>query len=222
MANYCLPILATKRAAVEQALTEPGYQFFEVWLDYIEDLELDWLQRLAQQGGKKLIFLFRRRDLATPRMSESAQLEVIKLLENSKVMLDLDFKTQGRLFEKAKRTQLKTILSYHNYKETPLSVELESLVQQMTQHHPEIVKVATQCQSREDAVRLLELLLKLKSQTQRHIVLGMGAHGVITRVFGTLWGNELTFAPKDLADASAPGQLNRDDLAAIFKVLERN
>jgi 3-dehydroquinate dehydratase len=47
----------------------------------------------------------------------------------------------------------------------------------------------------------------------------MGKHGVITRVFGTVWGNELTFTPVELSSRSAAGQLTVDKLDSIMQAL---
>ena len=48
----------------------------------------------------------------------------------------------------------------------------------------------------------------------------MGEFGVVSRVFGALWGNEMTFAPAVKTEQSAPGQLTRSQLENIFKELE--
>jgi 3-dehydroquinate dehydratase type I len=76
------------------------------------------------------------------------------------------------------------------------------------------------CQTEQDALRLLQLLLELKAKNQRCIILGMGEHGITTRIFGTLWGNELIFAPETLAEQSAPGQLTRQQLDNITAILK--
>jgi 3-dehydroquinate dehydratase len=68
-------------------------------------------------------------------------------------------------------------------------------------------------------LKLLLLQQNLKAQNKKHIVLGMGEFGTITRVFGTLWGNELIYAPISKGEASAPGQLTKQELENIFKDL---
>jgi 3-dehydroquinate dehydratase type I len=82
-----------------------------------------------------------------------------------------------------------------------------------------IVKISTQCTTQREALRLLSLLIDLREAGQKCIVLGMGKHGVITRVFGTVWGNELTFAPVELSNRSAAGQLTVDKLDSIMQAL---
>ena len=86
-------------------------------------------------------------------------------------------------------------------------------------YNPQIIKIATMCQSPKDGLRLLDLLISLKSEQKKYIILGMGEYGTITRVYGTLWGNEMIFAPEKEADASAPGQFTKKQYEEIFKIL---
>ena len=111
------------------------------------------------------------------------------------------------------------LLSYHNYDSTPSDDELLKIITTMEKYHPMIYKIATLCQTEQDAIRLLELQQALKQQKKKHIVLGMGEYGTITRIFGSLWGNEMIFAPKEKSEASAPGQLTKKQLKKIFTEL---
>jgi 3-dehydroquinate dehydratase type I len=85
--------------------------------------------------------------------------------------------------------------------------------------NPTILKIATECQNDNDSLRLLDILLSLKETPQKYIILGMGSHGLITRVFGSLWGNELIFAPEKANEQSAPGQLTRKQLDNILQTI---
>jgi 3-dehydroquinate dehydratase type I len=82
-----------------------------------------------------------------------------------------------------------------------------------------IIKVATHCTTQRDALRLLTLLIELRESGRKSIILGMGKHGVITRVFGTVWGNEMAFTPLEATARSAPGQLTVDKLDTIMQAL---
>jgi 3-dehydroquinate dehydratase-1 len=122
-------------------------------------------------------------------------------------------------FIKQHRLKIQSIVSYHNYTRTPSDRQLRQIIQRMETHDPAVYKIATSCATPSDAVRLLSLLLELKAASRRCIVLGMGEHGVVTRIFGTLWGNELIFAPDSAGTMSAPGQLTRQQLDAIATAL---
>ena len=89
----------------------------------------------------------------------------------------------------------------------------------MDKFFPDVYKIATKCTNETDALKLLLLQQNLKIQNKKHIVLGMGEFGTITRVYGTLWGNELIYAPQTKEEASAQGQLTKKELENIFKEL---
>jgi 3-dehydroquinate dehydratase type I len=79
------------------------------------------------------------------------------------------------------------------------------------------VKISTFCRSEEDAIRLLCILLEQKKKNKKVIILGMGKFGIITRVFGTMWGNEMIFAPIEKNEESAPEQLTKSQLENIIE-----
>ncbi len=235
--KYCLPIIKKSKEEVLQTIqeNENDYHFFEVWLDYVEDLfeirdpsgtedlETLFVEELIKKYGERLILLFRRQKLETVKMEDRQREEIMSLLHESESMLDLDITTQQNdaLFIKNNRLIIKKVLSYHNYEMTPSDGVLLELVNQMEKHLPFIYKISTKCLIEKDAVRLLQFLLFLKEQNRRHIVLGMGKHGAITRIFGTLWGNEMSFAPRSLSESSAPGQLTRQQLEDVFAIIEK-
>jgi 3-dehydroquinate dehydratase-1 len=112
-----------------------------------------------------------------------------------------------------------TILSYHNYSATPKYEELQAIAARAQDFGAHITKLSTFCVTQHDALRLLSLLLDLRQNGRRCIVLGMGEHGLITRIFGPSWGNELSFAPLEVAQGSAPGQIPLDKLDSILQAL---
>jgi 3-dehydroquinate dehydratase type I len=220
--KYCLPILRPSKAEVLTAIAShrPVYQFFEVWLDYISDFDSEFVKLLLNEFGDELVLVFRRQGLEPIKMPLEQRLEVIDLLAGSPALLDLDISQTDELKHlKTLKQPVQLLASYHNYEQTPDDAKLRAIVETMELYQPAIYKLATFCTSTEDALRLLRLLLQLKTAGKRAILLGMGESGQITRIFGALWGNELTFAPMQLENASAPGQLTRDQLEIIFKEL---
>lgn len=219
---YCLPIIKkTKDEVLTMIQThQEDYTFFEIWLDYIEHLDHEFVEGLSNELGDKLILLFRRQDLEPIRMSLGKRHSIIELLTYKKSLLDLDIRQQDELhYIQQQNIQVPMILSYHNYQETPSDEVLKDILASMKELHPTIYKIATQCKTNNDALRLLRLQLLLKQEHQRCIILGMGRNGIITRIFATLWGNEMTFAPQTRAEKSAPGQLAKDELEIIFTIL---
>jgi 3-dehydroquinate dehydratase type I len=219
---YCLPIIRSSKAEVLSTIAKhrDRYQYFEVWLDYISDIDLTFVQTLINQFGDELVLVLRRQELEPIQMALSQRLAVIDELAGSPVLLDLDI-SQTRELSHLKLLQqpVQLLASYHNYQETPGDAELQKILEAMAKFKPAIYKLATLCQSANDALRLLMLLSELKSVGKHAILLGMGESGQITRIFGAFLGNELTFAPARAEEASAPGQLTRKQLETIFKEL---
>lgn len=216
--KYCLPIIKTTKKEALKSLKIKGYDFYEVWLDYIKDLDNEFIIKISKHFKDKLILVFRRQNLETIKLGFDKRSEIISLLSKFNVFLDLDFLTQYEELEyiKQRNINIKLILSFHNYKETPSVDHLKNLINKMKRYSPEIFKVSTFCKTEIDALNLLNLVLILKAQKLKYIVLGMGEKGFIARIFGTIWGNEMIFAPQTLSKKSAPGQLTKKRLEGIF------
>jgi len=220
--KYCLPIIKKTKHEVMQEIDDSidKYAYFEVWLDYIDDLDETFIKKLEELLKKRLILLFRRQNLEKMHMDLEKRLKIISLLRES--FIDLDVFDQKEELDYIKNNQKKvaTIVSYHNYRQTPDGEKLKEIIDTISKYEPEVIKIATMCNTQKDALRLLQLLLELKERNVRCIVLGMGELGNITRIFGTLWGNEMIFAPQLLKEQSAQGQLTRGQLETIFRELK--
>lgn len=220
--NYCLPIIKKNQDEILQMIEEnkSDYQYFEIWLDYLDNLDEAFLTRVSTLLQDRLIVLFRRQNLEPITMPLQRRLDTLALLSRFTSMVDLDISQKEELAYIAKiASKPQLILSYHNYQETPSYKAIDEVIKEMEPYHPRIYKIATECQNEDDAFRLMQVLRYLKKQNKKHIVLGMGKFGTITRVFGTLWGNEMIFAPKTLEEQSAEGQLTKADLEKIFAIL---
>lgn len=222
--TYCLPIIKSTKAEVLAAIRQhrKRYEAVEVWVDYIKDLDIRFVTQLIDELGAGLCVVFRRQNLEAISMPLPQRLELIDLLDGATAYVDLDLASQQPELRHIadKNLQLNTIISHHDYKRTPPGDILEQLVADIRKHQPTILKIACLCRHERDALRLLQCQLALREQGQRCIILGMGEAGLITRVFGALWGNALAFAPETLSEASAPGQLTRTQLQTILNILE--
>jgi len=92
------------------------------------------------------------------------------------------------------------ITSYHDFNGTP---DLYGINEMIGKTDGDIVKAAFTVNSVKDAVTLLDLSESIK---RRHVILGMGNIGTITRIRQKILGNEFTFAY--VGKATAPGQLS--------------
>jgi len=221
--NYCLPIIKNNKKDILQEISEnkKNYQYFEIWIDYIEDLDKEFIEDLIELVGNKLIFLFRRKNSEKSKLNFRDKLVILSILKEFKVFVDLDININKKEigYLELGKGKILTIISYHNYKKTPTDRTLKSVVEKAKKKNPAIIKISTFCKGEFDALRLLMLQQELKKQKKKHIVLGMGKFGTITRVFGTLFGNEMIFAPVNIEEKSAEGQLTKKYLEKIFKAL---
>lgn len=221
--NYCLPIIKSQADEVLDLIQahDRDYRYFEVWLDYLAEVQEDFLKRLIDSLGERLVLLYRRQRLEPIKTSLEQRLQTLQRLSGTPVWLDLDIGSQTAELDYIGEHNLavKTIISYHDYHATPDQVRLTEIIDTIGKYRPDVYKLATLCAGPDDALRLLNQLLALKARGDRAIVLGMGEAGVVTRVFGSLWGNEMVFAPLNKSEKSAPGQLTLDQFKAIFEEL---
>ncbi len=221
--RYCLPIhsvtLADARATM--ARLGPRYDLFELWIDTMAGWSPADLDALCRSRPGQLILVWGRG--RSPRDRRSFDVSaLLTRLAPLRVTIDLDLDRQPTDIEfwVTLERAAKLVVSHHDYEETPDRAGLTERADRATAAGANVVKIATHCRSPEDAVRLLDLQLELARADRRHVVLGMGEPGAITRVFGTLWSNEWIYAPETTAAESAPGQLTRDQLGVIFGALQ--
>lgn len=217
--NYCLPITLSSKSEILKKIEKNAhdYDFFEIWLDYVNQLDEKFIEYLLKKYEAKLIFVFRRQNLDETTLSEKQQLAILNQLHNSHSLIDLDIYDQKSLLNNSSKLNIRQIISYHNYKECPPEHELNQIISEIESYNPYILKISAFCNDKSDSIRLLKIMLEMNAKKRKHIILGMGEHGIITRLYGTLWGNELTFIP-DTEDAkTAPGQITKDKFEKLVK-----
>ena len=217
--NYCLPIIKESESEVlaEIKANEANYCFFEIWLDYVRDLRSEFLITLLNEYKGRLVFVFRRKNLDKTKLSLLEQIEITEIFQNKDCLVDMDIYNQADLIRSTLSNKLKTIISFHDYEQTPKEEELYKIIENIRACKPEIFKISTFCKNKSDALLLLKIMLELNATKEKHIILGMGENGIITRLYGAIWGNEITFIPEKKEQASAPGQLTRLEFEELLK-----
>lgn len=220
--KYCLPIIKNNSKDVLKIISENknSYDSFELWLDYISDVSLDFIEDLIKNFDGKIIFLFRRQGLAAPKMTFQKRMQLISTIADSHCLLDLDISQRQELELVKGLKKIRLIVSYHNYKQTPSQQKLETIIQDISKYNPEIIKISTFCSKNSDAHQIMDLQSQLNEKKIKHIILGMGEKGVITRIAGAITGNEMNFTPLSRKDVSAGGQLVKSNLEKILKKIK--
>jgi 3-dehydroquinate dehydratase type I len=132
--------------------------------------------------------------------------------------LDSTYAFRKELTDAARKSGCKVITSYHDHERTPDRKELGRIADRCNLAGGDIVKIACMVKGPQDCARLLSLL----DGGSRMVVIGMGPLGRITRVAGPLLGGEFTFASLETGKESAPGQMSRKEIEAVWKAIEGN
>jgi 3-dehydroquinate dehydratase / shikimate dehydrogenase len=203
------------------------------WIDGVE-LRVDLLRRdernlvprlpelLASRGLGELPLICtvrRERDGGRSVDSDADRLLVLRAAIDggfSGVDLESDLGPSERhreLLDAAARDGRTVIRSFHDFERVP--ADLPGLVRGLPQRPGELPKAAVMPRSTADLLELVRSARLLAAQP--HIVLGMGEHGLVTRLLPAHLGNALTFASPP-GSSAAPGHLPPQELAESYGV----
>lgn len=99
------------------------------------------------------------------------------------------------------------IRSVHDFERTP---DAESIVRMLSDGDQEVSKGAYMVHSLED---LHSIFAASKALDRKHLILGMGELGAVTRIRQTLLGNEFTFGY--IGEPTAPGQFSAEEMERL-------
>ncbi len=177
-------------------LQTEGVKALEFRLDLIENLD-----SIAQLPAEMTTIFTARTE---------AHLELLSL---NPTYVDLPWDCDYALIDLVRRKfpQVKILLSYHNFEETP--EHLGQLVHVIRMRGGDCVKLACMAISTLDSLRMLKLV-----QSEYNIAgMCMGEFGQITRILGQATGNLFTYAPLTQSAATAPGQLPIETLTTLYR-----
>ena len=185
----CLPILQK-------------VDFAEIRLDTLKDPSLEDIRK---------IFSTTTKTIATCRPDTVDDITRIQWLfeaiDSGASFVDIEVDAQDQykkaIIDKAKEYNCSVIISFHDYKRTPNTAELEQIINWCFDSGANIAKIACHINNNKDNARLLGLL----DNENPLIVIGMGQKGKITRIIAPLLGSPFTFAAYNTGDETAEGQL---------------
>ncbi|PIZ71328.1 hypothetical protein COY07_05045 [Candidatus Peregrinibacteria bacterium CG_4_10_14_0_2_um_filter_43_11] len=114
----------------------------------------------------------------------------------------------------------KLIFSYHNFKKTPSLKTLLKKAESMRLMGADIVKIAVQAQSTDDALKLIFLADHLKTKNIPHCLIAMGKKGILSRIITPHLGGTFMFAPLTKNKSTAPGQLTVAELKKAWSLIK--
>ena len=120
----------------------------------------------------------------------------------------------------AHRHDVQVIASSHHVEDTPSEDRIVDLLTRAATVGADAAKVAVMPKTTADVLRLLAATERASRELSLPLItMAMGSLGVVTRVFGGLFGSALTFASG--AQSSAPGQLPIETLRAILETVRQ-
>ena len=122
-----------------------------------------------------------------------------------------------RLIEKCREKGVGTVVSRHCFENTPAEEEIVRTLEKMKELGADLPKMAVIPKTPQDVLTLLSATLRAHERIGPVITMSMGDLGKISRVSGGVFGSAVTFAAGQ--EASAPGQINAEDLRAILEDL---
>lgn len=156
---------------------------------------------------------------ASNYLTETERIQFLKhAIDNGAKMVDIEIETSKNLVDEllhyAHEKQITSIISYHNYIETPDKQELEKIVQKMIKTGANIVKCVTTAKDYTDGHKMIDIQIKWSSKV---MAFAMGSFGSYSRILSLLHNAPYAYVP--LTKKTAPGQLSIDDFKKVFTML---
>ncbi|MTV82820.1 type I 3-dehydroquinate dehydratase [Secundilactobacillus folii] len=232
--KICVPITgADTNTVIGQAgeVVSSSADLAEWRLDYFNDLEdttevITTANRLIEiLGDLSLIITLRDRAEGGKRQiadSDYLNFYTALMLNTEVTAIDVEWQRDPTITQQlitfARTHQVRTIISHHEFKQTPAKAEMLDQLLTMGTLGGDVVKLAVMPQSNADVLNLMNATHEASQQlTQPVISIAMGSLGAVTRVAGQTFDSVLTFAT--VHNQSAPGQLTVEQTRQILKVI---
>lgn len=177
----------------------------ELRLDCFTFLDLAALKNLRSHFPIPMIFTLRSQIQggSYTKSEENRLADIRSLVRLKPEYLDLENHIPPGFIDEisSQYPEIKLILSYHNFTETP--EDLEGLYREMRKIPAFFYKIAVAANNCLDALRLVCW------EKNKLIAISMGSHGQVSRILG---GSPITFAALEEGQISAPGQLTAKTL----------
>ena len=144
--------------------------------------------------------------------SETKRLALYEAVIPKVKMIDIELSSKlilKNIAKAAKKHKKTTIISYHNFKNTPTETQLNRILRDGKAAGADIVKIAVMAKTHQDVQILLDFTKK--NARKKIVVIAMGEKGMISRVLFPRFGSLVTYASGTPADSAqskmAPGQI---------------
>jgi len=196
-----VPIIAstTKEALKDIRKASKLADIIELRLDYTKKPDLKIL--LAKKLKPLIITVRKKSEGGKQFIKENTRLKLLEQAIDLKAnFIDIELSTPLKLLkkitEKAKNSETKVIISYHNFKKTDKK-DIAKRYNKIKRLNPDIIKIVTFANSINDNLAIFDLINRAKKENKKIIALCMGEKGEISRILSPIFGGYLTFASFD-------------------------
>jgi 3-dehydroquinate dehydratase-1 len=216
----CVSIAEKTPKKLKQTLTKAlkKSDYAEIRFDFLKpDMVPDALHLIRKDLRKCVSTLRPIREGGKFSGSEKNRISIIKLIaEYEPFLLDIEYDTLRKnknLQRYLKSTGTRTLVSWHNFKQTPDISILKKKLLEMKKFSNDI-KIVTMAKSINDGSRILSLYNN--SKNVKLIAFSMGNFGKMSRLLCLLLGSPYTYV--SLGKPIAPGQFSLDEVKSIFTI----
>lgn len=214
--RVCVSVRETTTQGAKAAIDRAARwaDLVEVRADYIRDLDL---RKLLQKKSRPLLFTLRsRREGGEFQGPERKRIEtILEAAQCGADYVDIEFAAFWRIVL-ATCPPSRVVLSHHDLHATPAS--LDSLLADMAATGAGILKIATRACTLADNLRIANLLRHASSRGINLAALAMGRPGIVSRIFGPLWGSWMTIASMPGGEPTAEGQIPADTMTDQYRI----
>lgn len=203
-------------SGVLEELEELDVDLIELRLDYLNELDLEELKPIIKSVNTPLILTLRKRsEGGFFEKDEKIRVEILKdLISLQPAFIDLEYDSLNldELIQYARIKEVRSIISFHDFKITPSFEESKQIIKKLSEHEADIIKYITTANEFQDNLIPINLINEFKGKNI--VSFCMGADGIFSRIFSILFGGFFTFA--SLEEKTAPGQISVEEMQDIL------
>jgi 3-dehydroquinate dehydratase / shikimate dehydrogenase len=211
--RVCVIIARTRHKMVQIELEEAvnrGAKFLELRLDFMAKA-VDFKRLLPNKKCPWVATIRRHTEGGRWKGTEDERKMILRQAHVAGfdwVDLETDVANEIKRFRDIKR-----IVSYHNFNETP--DDLESIYEEMTKQDADVLKIVTLAQHPKDCLAVLNLIRNAKKPTVGHC---MGEMGFPSRILSLKYGAPFLYAAFNKERGIAPGLPSLEEVKRFFHV----
>ena len=143
--------------------------------------------------------------------SEEERMAILQECSDIADYVDIELQTDLEYINSIKKSGVKTIISFHDFKETPPIDDLVAIIKK-EKRIGDIAKIAVMPKDLEDTIIILAILSRCKNT----IAISMGELGSYTRIIASKFSSPITFAAGE--DKTAPGQIDIETMKLMMNM----